>query len=115
MWVSPLSSQSPVLTRPVLDNFPEPGKRPLSSTVPTIIENSDGSFLMALGGAGGSRIFGAAAQVILSYDWGLDLSAAVEYGRFHDQLYPLEVDIDNIYPKHIIDDLKQRGHNVTGE
>ncbi len=47
------------------DNYPEPGKRPLSSTTPTIIENADGSFYLSIGGSGGSRIFPAVFQVLL--------------------------------------------------
>ncbi|KAF9461274.1 gamma-glutamyltranspeptidase [Collybia nuda] len=94
-------------------NYPEPGKRPLSSTAPTIIERDDGSFFLAIGGSGGSRIFGAILQVLLNLDLGLDISQAIEYGRLHDQLYPLDVDADDNYPPKLIDALRQRGHNVT--
>ncbi|RDB16957.1 Gamma-glutamyltranspeptidase 1 [Hypsizygus marmoreus] len=94
-------------------NYPEPGKRPLSSTVPTIIEHEDGSFFIAIGGSGGSRIFGAVFQVLLNLELGLDISAAIEFGRVHDQLYPLELDVDDVYPQEIIHALKGIGHNVT--
>jgi len=94
-------------------NYPEPGKRPLSSTAPTIIEHPDGSFYLAIGGSGGSRIFGSIFQVLLNLDWGLDVSAAIESGRLHDQLYPSILDADNIYEKDILRDLRRRGHNVT--
>ncbi|KAI6026195.1 nucleophile aminohydrolase [Pisolithus microcarpus] len=73
-------------------NYPEPGKRPLSSIAPTIMEHGDGSFYLAVGGSGGSRIFPSIFQAILNLDWGLDVSEAIEYGRVHDQ---------------------DRGHNVT--
>ncbi|KAG1751511.1 gamma-glutamyltranspeptidase [Suillus paluster] len=76
-------------------NYPEPGKRPLSSTVPSIIENADGSFYLAIGGSGGGQIF------------------AIEAGRVHDQLYPLTVDADDIVPGLILNALIDRGHNVT--
>ncbi|KAF8798738.1 gamma-glutamyltranspeptidase [Phlegmacium glaucopus] len=94
-------------------NYPEPGKRPLSSTAPTILEHPDGSFYVAVGGSGGSRIFGAIFQVLLNLDWGLDVSAAIESGRLHDQLYPPILDADSIYEKDILGDLRRRGHNVT--
>jgi gamma-glutamyltranspeptidase/glutathione hydrolase/leukotriene-C4 hydrolase len=97
-----------------LDNYPEPGKRPLSSTAPTVIEHPDGSFYLAIGGAGGSRIFGTIFQVLLNLDWGLDVSAAIESGRLHDQLYPMILDADDIYEEDILRDLRRRGHNVTG-
>ncbi|KAG6917829.1 hypothetical protein DXG01_000889 [Tephrocybe rancida] len=92
---------------------PSPGKRPLSSTTPSILEDEDGSFFLALGGSGGSRIFGAVFQVLFNLELGLDLSAAIEFGRLHDQLYPLVVDVNNVYPQDIIDGLRRIGHNVT--
>ncbi|KAJ7680309.1 gamma-glutamyltranspeptidase [Mycena polygramma] len=97
-------------------NYPEAGKRPLSSTVPTIIEHADGTFAAAIGGSGGSRIFGAVFQVLLNLDWGLDVSAAVEYGRVHTQLLPEILDADVGYPPHILAGLRDRGHAlaVTG-
>jgi len=97
-----------------LDNYPEPGKRPLSSTAPTILEHPDGSFYVAIGGSGGSRIFGTVFQVLLNLDWGLDVSTAIESGRLHDQLYPPILDADDAYEKDILRDLRLRGHNVTG-
>ena len=103
-----------ILTSVSQDNYPEPGKRPLSSTAPTIIEHPDGSFYMAIGGSGGSRIFGTIFQVLLNLDWGLDVSAAIESGRLHDQLYPMILDAENIYEEDILCDLRRRGHNVTG-
>ncbi|KAH8119485.1 gamma-glutamyltranspeptidase-domain-containing protein [Phellopilus nigrolimitatus] len=95
-------------------NFPEPNKRPLSSTVPTIIEHADGSFFLAIGGSGGSKIFPAVLQVILGIDeWGLDVSQAIEWGRVHDQLYPFYVEADNSLPVDSLVALRERGHNVT--
>ncbi|EIN11894.1 gamma-glutamyltranspeptidase [Punctularia strigosozonata HHB-11173 SS5] len=95
-------------------NYPEPFKRPLSSTTPTILENEDGSFHLAIGGSGGSRIFPAVFQTIVNVDdWGMNLQQAVEFGRLHDQLYPLIVDADDVYPPDLLDELRHRGHNVT--
>lgn len=95
------------------DNFPEPGKRPLSSIAPAILEHLDGSFYIAIGGSGGSRIFSSVIQVLLYLDRGMDLGQAIEYGRLHDQLYPLRLDADDVFPRHILRDLRERGHNVT--
>ncbi|KIJ67718.1 hypothetical protein HYDPIDRAFT_83226 [Hydnomerulius pinastri MD-312] len=94
-------------------NYPEPGKRPLSSTSPTIMEYEDGSFYLAIGGSGGSRIFPSVFQVLMNLDWGMDASEAVEYGRVHDQLYPTVVDADNVLPSSLLADLRSRGHNIT--
>ncbi|KAF8893384.1 gamma-glutamyltranspeptidase [Infundibulicybe gibba] len=93
-------------------NYPEPNKRPLSSTAPTILEHPDGSFFLAFGGSGGSRIFGAILQVLLNLDWGSNLSDAIEFGRLHDQLYPILLDADDNYPNEILDELRERGHQV---
>lgn len=93
-------------------NYPEPGKRPLSSTAPTIVEHADGRFYIAIGGAGGSRIFGSVAQVLFNLDWGLDLSAAIERPRFHHQLLPIEVSIESTADEKLIDALRRRGHTI---
>lgn len=97
-----------------LDNYPEPGKRPLSSTTPLIIEDADGSFYCALGASGGSRIFPAIFQTLLNLEWGMDVSSAIEYGRMHDQLFPLIVDSDDILPPALLDGLRALGHNISG-
>lgn len=78
------------------------------------MENADGSFYLAVGGAGGGRIFGSVLQVILNLDWGMDVSEAIEAGRVHDQLYPLVVDADDTVPHYYLTALRERGHNVTG-
>jgi gamma-glutamyltranspeptidase/glutathione hydrolase/leukotriene-C4 hydrolase len=67
------------------------GKRPLSSTSASIIESDDGRFILAIGGSGGSRIFGAVVQTLLLLDWGYDLQHAVEEPRVHNQLLPAYV------------------------
>lgn len=80
---------------------------------PSIIENPDGSFYASIGGAGGGRIFGSVLQVLLNLDWGLDASEAVEFGRLHDQLYPLVLEADEDYPPEALEFLRRVGHNVT--
>jgi gamma-glutamyltranspeptidase len=53
-------------------NFIVPGKRPLSSISPAILEDAHGNFIFATGAAGGSRIITANFQVIHHYiDQGL--------------------------------------------
>ncbi len=69
-------------------NLPEPGKRPLSSMSPTIIEH-DGTPFLAVGGSGGPRIISATAQVLLRILWlGEEPWQAVEHTRLHHQWMP---------------------------
>ncbi|KAF8948970.1 hypothetical protein BGZ47_000645 [Haplosporangium gracile] len=94
-------------------NYPEPGKRPLSSCVPTIVER-DGKFEMSLGGSGGSRILTAVIQTLLSvYNYDLNIMDAIENPRIHHQLMPHVVDIEAGYPAEEIAYLRSVGHNVT--
>ena len=82
---------------------------------PTIIENDNGSLYIVIGGSGGSRIFGSVFQVLLNLELGLDVSAAIEFGRIHDQLYPLYLDSEDTYPPAILKGLRVFGHNITGK
>ncbi|KAF9098032.1 hypothetical protein BGX23_007189 [Mortierella sp. AD031] len=94
-------------------NYPEPGKRPLSSCVPTIVER-DGKFEMSLGGSGGSRILTAVLETMLNvYNYDLNIMEAIENPRIHHQLMPHMVDIEAGYPAAEIEFLRSVGHNVT--
>ncbi|POY74464.1 putative Gamma-glutamyltransferase [Rhodotorula taiwanensis] len=100
--------------RPSPFNYPEGGKRPLSSTSPLIMDHADShEVYLALGGSGGSRIFGAVAQTLLNLDWGYDLANAVEQPRVHHQLLPAYVSIESTFRPDLVEALKLRGHNTT--
>ena len=86
----------------------------MSSTAPTIIENPDGTLHLVVGGAGGSRIFPGVFQVILNVDRGMDIGQAIEHGRLHDQLYPSVLEVEDTYPPYLVEELRTRGHNITG-
>jgi gamma-glutamyltranspeptidase/glutathione hydrolase/leukotriene-C4 hydrolase len=96
-------------------NYPAPFKRPLSSTVPAIVEGTDGEFELAIGGSGGSRIFGAVFMTLLNLVSGRDgdILGAVERGRVHDQLFPALVDADDTVTEEEIGALWEKGHNVS--
>ncbi|KAF9557397.1 hypothetical protein EC968_007680 [Mortierella alpina] len=94
-------------------NYPNPGKRPLSSCVPTIVER-DGKFELALGGSGGSRILTSVLQTMLNiYNHDYNVMEAVEAPRVHHQLMPNIVDIESGYASSEVKFLSTRGHNVT--
>lgn len=70
-------------TNPESPNAPEPGKTPLSSMSPTIVEK-DGKPFMILGTPGGTRIFTAMAQIISNViDFGMGMDEAIEAPRIH--------------------------------
>ncbi|KAJ7583221.1 gamma-glutamyltranspeptidase [Mycena floridula] len=95
-------------------DYPAPRKRPTSSITPTIIENEDGSFLFATGSAGGTRIYTAVFQTILSsLDYGIGVSATIEAPRAHHVLFPNIVDLDSGFKQDLLDGLIQRGHNIS--
>ena len=99
-------------------NYPEPFKRPLSSTCSTVIENAlNNSFYAALGGSGGAKIFPAIIQVFVNIvdGWADDVSGAVEMPRVHNQLYSLQVKVDETTERGLVEGLRRRRHNVTRE
>ncbi|RUS29961.1 gamma-glutamyltranspeptidase [Jimgerdemannia flammicorona] len=93
-------------------NYVAPGKRPLSSSVPTIIE-CDSKFEMALGAAGGSRIVTATLAVILNVlDFNMNIRDAIEASRIHHQLIPNAIYVESGWPEEILKSLRQRGHEL---
>ena len=65
-----------------------PGKRPLSSMAPTLIEK-DGRVVVALGSPGGSRIITTVLETALDLiDYGMAPQEAVDAPRFHQQWLP---------------------------
>ena len=91
-----------------------PGKRPLSSMTPTLIEKN-GKIIGALGGRGGPRIISAVLQTtyrLLANN--MDVDRAIQTGRVHQQFLPnkLFVETDRISPD-VVAVLKRKGHNVV--
>ena len=98
--------------RPTRNNFIRPGKRPLSSAVPTIVER-DGRLEMVVGASGGSKITTAVAQAILNVlDWRMNVQEAISYARLHHQLLPGRVRVEHGLPAEVVTALRERGHQV---
>ena len=74
-------------------NFIKPGKRPLSSISPLIVEYAkNGSLHVVVGAAGGSRIITATVQGIWNIiDRQMNSEQAIREPRFHEQLVPNQV------------------------
>lgn len=95
-------------------NFVRPGKRPLSSISPTIVETADGKLYFVIGSAGGSRIITATIQNIHHVlDQGLTTAEALAEPRLHDQLSPNQVSFEYAYDNSTVAYMKSLGHNVT--
>ncbi|KAI5966608.1 hypothetical protein KGF57_000572 [Candida theae] len=102
---------------PSIYNFIEPGKRPLSSTSPTIITYNNRSDLV-IGAAGGSRITNAVLQAIVRlYYRETGLLETIAYPRMHHQLIPENVmseDLTTFAKQYsgvdIVDKLKSKKH-----
>ena len=68
-----------------------PGKRPLSSMSPTLVER-DGKVVLVLGSPGGPRIITAVLETIMNIvDHGMAAQEAVDAPRFHHQAQPEDV------------------------
>jgi gamma-glutamyltranspeptidase/glutathione hydrolase len=68
-----------------------PGKRPLSSMAPTLVER-DGKIVFVLGSPGGSRIITTILETIMNLvDHGMAAQAAVDAPRLHHQSRPKDV------------------------
>ena len=67
----------------------EPGKRPLSSMSPTIVEDAKGNVVMLVGAAGGPRIITAVWQTLSNViDFEQPVANAVANPRVHHQHFP---------------------------
>ena len=95
-------------------NYIRPGKRPLSSISPTIVEHPDGSLYYVIGSAGGSRIITATIQNLVHVlDQNMTAPQALAQPRLHDQLVPNQVSFEYAYDNSTVAFMKARGHNVT--
>ncbi|KAI8990052.1 gamma-glutamyltransferase [Pilobolus umbonatus] len=98
---------------PSIYNYAGPGKRPLSTITPVIIENENNELEMSLGGSGGSQILTATLNVILNtYDFGADIFQAVKAPRIHHQLIPNEIGFEEGYNVTLLRELEAKGHKV---
>lgn len=96
-----------------LGNAVEPGKRPVSSMSPTLVEK-DGKVVMAVGAQGGPRIVSAVFQILYrALALNADIDTAIQAPRVHHQVLPntLYADRFRLSPD-VLELLKKRGHTV---
>ncbi|KAF2645684.1 gamma-glutamyltranspeptidase 1 precursor [Massarina eburnea CBS 473.64] len=100
-------------------NFVRPGKRPLSSIAPVIVEHLNATslvdaFYVAIGAAGGSRIITSTIQNLIHIlDDGDTVAEALAKPRIHDQLVPAQVSFEYGFDNGTTAFLKSLGANVT--
>ncbi|KAK6063658.1 Gamma-glutamyltransferase-like protein 1 [Seiridium cupressi] len=94
-------------------NFIRPGKRPLSSITPVIVEHPNGTLYATVGAAGGSRIISSTTQVTWNVlEQGMNMTAAIKEPRFHDQLMPNRVAFEYTFSNQSTASMADRNHNV---
>ncbi len=89
-----------------------PGKRPLSTMMPTIILK-DGKPFLVLGAPGGPTIVTAVLQVIVNViDFGMNVQDAIDFPRIHHQWKPDRLDVERGVSPDTIALLKHMGYQI---
>jgi gamma-glutamyltranspeptidase / glutathione hydrolase len=92
-----------------------PGKRPLSSMMPTILLR-DGQLSFVTGSPGGPRIISATLLSILNWiRLGMGAQAAINSPRFHQQWLPDAVVLEPDFPVAIAEDLEVHGYQISAK
>ena len=91
-----------------------PGKRPLSSMSPTLVEK-DGRVFLVLGSPGGSRIITTVIETIMNIvDHGMPPQEAVDAPRLHHQWRPDEVYFERSgLPPDTVEQLAETGYQLV--
>jgi gamma-glutamyltranspeptidase / glutathione hydrolase len=89
-----------------------PGKRPLSSMTPTIVVR-EGKTVLVLGSPGSSKIITTVANVLLGVvDYGMNIQAAVNAPRIHNQWLPDVLNVEKSFPPEAAETLRTMGYNI---
>lgn len=98
---------------PSPSNFIRPGKRPLSSVTPVIVDTPSGQLFLAVGAAGGSRIISSTTQVLWHVlEHNMTMADALARPRQHDQLLPNWVTFEYTFDNATVHAMRQKGHHV---
>nr|XP_006126739.1 glutathione hydrolase 7 [Pelodiscus sinensis] len=98
-----------------LTNLIQPGKRPLSFLLPTIVRPSDGmcGTYLCLGANNGDKALSSITQVLVNVlTLNKNLSESLSLGRLHPQVQSNILQVDSEFPEEDIDFLEARGHQV---
>ncbi|KAK2163380.1 hypothetical protein NP493_1465g00000 [Ridgeia piscesae] len=92
-------------------NFIAPGKRPMSSSCPTLVLDDAGNVRLATGAAGGTRITTHTAWVIIQHlMFGRRIDAATDSPRTHHQLVPNVLQVESGITEEEREGLRKKGH-----
>lgn len=90
-----------------------PGKRPVSSSTPSIWMEQ-GRPRLALGSAGGPRITTSVAQILLHCRWSeQNIQQAVQEARIHHQWHPDYLEVEPQFSPWLRQQLAERGHVLS--
>ncbi|XP_064460785.1 scoloptoxin SSD14-like isoform X2 [Ornithodoros turicata] len=90
---------------PTAANAIAPGKRPLSSSAPSIMVNGRGDVILVITSTGSGTIITGIAQVLMRIRWmEHSVKQAIDCGRLHSQLYP-----STVFHERIADNVRLRG------
>ncbi len=71
----------------------------MSSMSPILVTDARGDVIFIAGGSGGSRIISSVAQVAMYNLWlGKSIRDAVDMPRLHQQLIPMELELEKRFP-----------------
>nr|KAF6471325.1 gamma-glutamyltransferase 7 [Molossus molossus] len=100
---------------PSLENSVQPGKRPLSFLLPTVVRPAEGlcGTYLALGANGAARGLSSLTQVLLNVlTFNQNLSESLVRGRLHPDLQSNLLQVDSEFTEEEIEFLETRGHHV---
>ncbi|KAM5245572.1 glutathione hydrolase 7 isoform 2-T2 [Ctenodactylus gundi] len=98
-----------------LENSVQPGKRPLSFLLPTVVRPAEGlcGTYLALGANGAARGLSGLTQVLLNVlTLNRNLSDSLARGRLHPDLQSNLLQVDSEFTEEEIEFLEARGHHV---
>ncbi|XP_019724050.1 gamma-glutamyltransferase 7 [Hippocampus comes] len=102
-------------SRPNPHNSLQPGKRPLSFLMPTVVRPSNGvcGTYIAVGSSNGAKALSGITQVLLNVlSSRKNMSDSLAYGRFHPQLEPDTLLVDSEFLDEDVELLLAKGHKV---
>uniref|UniRef100_A0A7M4F3B8 Glutathione hydrolase n=1 Tax=Crocodylus porosus TaxID=8502 RepID=A0A7M4F3B8_CROPO len=110
-WLNKTSNHSSLSPR----NLIQPGKRPLSFLLPTVVRPAEGmcGTYLCVGANSGDKALSSITQVLVNVlTFNKNLSESLSLGRLYPQLQSNILQVDSEFPQEDIEFLEARGHHV---